>query len=176
MRIIRLLLLVALGLTLPAGAATPSADLQKCQKTLHGKVRSFVNVTHTALLGCAQKVEECKLAQEIDGASPTMCLAAASVSCGAATGKIATLRGTSAGKATGACGLIPIGDLNAFISGLGFFNVSGTCAATNASDLVTCVFDDAQCAAERTVFKLDPRAQNSLTAGGIAASFPCVAP
>jgi len=173
---IRLLPALVLGLALPAGAVTPSADLLKCQKTLHSKVRSFANVTQVALLGCAQKVEECKLAQEIDGTSPTACLAAASVSCGAATGKVATLKGTSAGKANVACGLIPFGDLNAFIGGLGFFNVSGVCAATNASDLVTCVFDDAQCAAERTVFTLDPRAQDSLTAGGIAASFPCAAP
>ena len=79
-------------------------------------------------------------------------------------------------KAVTACGLIPLADLEAFLGGLGFFNVSAGCSAASASDLIDCVFDDARCREERILFRLDPRAQDSLTALGIAASFPCVAP
>src|SRR5262245_53087568 len=94
-----LVVTAALLAVLPAAAVTPSADLLKCQKTIHSKIRSFVNVTQTALLGCAQKVEDCKLAQEIDGVPPSTCLSAASTACGASSGKIAVLQSVAVGKA-----------------------------------------------------------------------------
>lgn len=171
-----ILVTAVLALAASAGAATPSSDLLKCQKTIHARVRSFVNTTQTALLTCARKVEECKLAEEIDAVPAATCLSSASTSCDASSAKIATLEGVFAGRANVACGLIPLADLNEFVGGLGFFNVSDACSAATASDLVTCLFADARCAAERTVFRLDPRAQDSLTAGGIAGAHPCVAP
>jgi hypothetical protein len=66
--------------------------------------------------------------------------------------------------------------VNAVLAGLGFFNGSAACSAASVSDLIDCVFADAMCSTERAIFIADPRAQDSLTALGIAASFPCVAP
>ena len=74
------------------------------------------------------------------------------------------------------CGLVPIGELEAFVGGLGFFEVSATCGATDASTLIDCVFADGRCSAERQVFILDPRGQDSLAAVALAGAFPCVAP
>ena len=71
---------------------------------------------------------------------------------------------------------LPLAELEPFLGGLGFFNVAANCSAVTVDDLVDCVFADSQCATERQIFRLDPRAQDSLTTAGVAASFPCVAP
>ncbi|MEW6268428.1 MAG: hypothetical protein AB1689_03920 [Thermodesulfobacteriota bacterium] len=158
-----------------ASAAT-SKELLNCQKQFESQVRSFTNVMYLRLYGCAQKVVECKLADEIDAVDPTTCLARAATLCGATPTKVADALASKAAKVVQRCGLIPLAELEQYVEGLGFFNVSAGCSAGSVTDLVNCVFADARCSTERELFLIDPRAQDSLTTAGIAASFPCVAP
>ncbi|HZR82532.1 MAG TPA: hypothetical protein VFD92_15665 [Candidatus Binatia bacterium] len=170
----------ALALAIPAGAsaATSSSALLACQKSFESQIRSFTNSTIARLSNCTEKVVECKLAQEIDAADPTACLASAANSCSTLPTKVADQQTTRASKIVGKCGLIPLADLEEFVAGLGFFNVVSACGAGTVAQLVDCVVADSRCALERSVFRLDPRAQDSLSdpAINIAGSFPCVAP
>lgn len=159
----------------PASAAT-STELLSCQKQLESQVRSFTNVMYLRLYGCAQKVVECKLAQEIDGIDPTTCLARAAKPCGAAPTKVADAQASKIGRVVQRCGLIPLAEIEQYVEGLGFFNVADGCAAGSVTELVSCVFADARCSTERQLFRIDPRAQDSLATAGVAGSFPCVGP
>lgn len=158
-----------------ASAAT-SKELLDCQKQLESQVRGFSNVVQTSLYKCAQKVVECALADEIDSVNPTLCLDKAANSCTGVPAKVTDQASRRKPKVIAKCGLIPLAELEQFSQGLGFVNVVTACGALNVNQLVDCVFDGAQCSAERELFMLDPRAQQSLTTAGIAASFPCVAP
>jgi hypothetical protein len=160
----------------PAFAVTSSAVLLKCQKVLESRVRSFSNYAATHLVNCTRKVADCKLADEIDSTDPTACLASATSQCGGTVTNIGNSQTTNRTKALLACGLIPTADVTPFIGGLGFFNVLADCGGSDVTDLVTCIFDQARCRTERALFRADPRAQDSLTTVGVAASFPCVAP
>ena len=173
--IVRLVLVGLLAATLPAGAATTS-ELLRCQKGAHTRVLSFAKSAETALFNCALKVETCQLAQALDGDDPTQCLLSATAACGTYSAKIASLKAVSRAKAASVCLSVPLADVNQAVAGLGFFDVSAGCAAASVDDLVTCIFDEAQCAVEHTVFTLDPRAQDAFTAAGIAAAHPCAAP
>jgi hypothetical protein len=174
-RIVPGLALGLLALSGPASAAT-STELLNCQKQFEGQIRGFSNVLYQRLFGCAQKVVECKLAQEIDAVDPTACLARAATSCSGTPAKVSDQLAARKAKVVQRCGLIPLAELEQFTEGLGFFNVSAACAAASVNDLVDCVFANAQCSAERQLFRLDPRAQDSLTTASVAASFPCVGP
>lgn len=157
------------------GAAT-SKELLDCQKQLEGQIRAFSNVVQTGLAGCDQKIVECALADEIDAVDPTACVAKATASCAGVPAKVADQASKRQLKVLAKCGLVALADLEQYTAGLGFYNVVNTCGASDVNGLVDCVFDSAQCSAEREIFQLDPRAQQSLTTAGIAASFPCVAP
>jgi hypothetical protein len=169
----------------PAFALTPSADLIRCQKQIE-KIRAFAKVTAVKVHACAEKVVRCKLADEIDSVDPTACLAGAATFCANVPTVVGNNRAARRATALNKCGAIPLADLEQAIAGLGFVNVSSACASlpppltpivvSDVPDLVDCLLDTTQCAAEREVFLRDPRAQDSLTAGGIAASFPCAAP
>jgi hypothetical protein len=164
-----------LAFTGGASAAT-SKELLDCQKALESNVRGYSNVIYQKLYTCAQKVVECELASEIDAVDPTACLARAAKSCTGPPAKLGEQAAKRKAKTIARCGLIPLAELEQYDEGLGFFNVVASCGAASVNDLVDCVFADAQCGAERELFRLDPRAQDSLTTAGVAASFPCVAP
>lgn len=158
-----------------ASAAT-SKELLNCQKQLESQVRTFTNLIYLRLFGCAQKVVECKLADEIDAVDPTTCLARAAKLCSVAPAKVDDTQANKVGRVVQRCGLIPLAEIEQYVEGLGFFNVSASCAAASVTDLVNCVFADARCSTERQLFLIDPRAQDSLTTAGVAGSFPCVGP
>lgn len=178
----RLLLMTAAALALagPARAFTPSADLLKCQRSLESKVRAVATTLHRVVGDCTLKAVNCKLAEEVDAVPAGPCLTAVADRCAdpttGAAAKVTKTEDRGKTSALNSCGLIPLADLDEFIGGLGFFNVSAACSAASASDLIDCLFDDGRCSAERMLFRLDPRAEDSLTAIGLAASFPCVAP
>jgi hypothetical protein len=164
-----------LGLALPASAAS-LADLLRCDKAIHGGASTFAGVVQSALASCATKIESCQLAQEIDGEDPTQCLASASAMCGAYSAKVGAYRSAAESKAIVGCNTIPLGELEQYVAGLGFYAVTTTCATSTIFDLLDCVFDGAQCASERTLFTLDPRAGDALATAGIGAAHPCVGP
>jgi hypothetical protein len=160
---------------LPSRAAT-TVELLRCQKGLHSRASSFEKVAQLRLSACALKVESCQLAAEIDGDDPTSCLASAASACSAYSAKVAQYKLINREKATSMCGPLPLGDLERSVAGLGFAGVNASCGATSPADLVSCVFDALQCSVERTLFVVDPRAQNAFAAAGIAASHPCLGP
>jgi len=178
------------GLVLWAPAAVPaqssSTDLLSCQKALENRCRFIAKQVSTKVHGCADKVAYCKLAQEIDAVDPTACLASASNSCSTVGPYLTGQQDKAKVKLLTKCGLIPLGDLEQFIQGLGFLNAPSECAAlptppgpvtvTDASTLIDCLIKTTRCSAEKEVFVRDPRAQDSLTAVAVASSFPCVAP
>lgn len=185
------LLALALAATVTTGAASAfaatSAELLTCQKSIESQVRGFTNFAIARISNCAQKIVECKLAQEIDTVDPTACLASASLACATVPTKVGDQKISRRDKIVLKCGLIPFNDLLPFVGGLGFFNLANDCSATDASDLAECILDAGLCpgssdgalgSLERAIFRLDPRAQNSLQdpAINLAASFPCVAP
>ena len=167
-------------------AAAPSADLLRCQKEFTKIGRSVSTLIAKSAHKCTEKAVRCNLAAEIDAESPTECLAAATTSSGGGPTKVADKISGIRSKALVKCGLIPTADVLAYIAGLGFANVSSECAAlpppltpitvSSVSDLVDCVLEITRCTAEREVFLRDPRAQDSLTAIGLSASFPCATP
>jgi hypothetical protein len=167
-------LAAVLGLAPSVRAATTS-QLLRCQKGIHLRAASFVKAVETALSNCAYKVETCQLEQEIDGVDPSACLASASAACSKYSSKIPFYKLLYSDKALSLCSL-PLTDVMPFVASLGMFTNVGTCGATTMQELIECIFTATQCAAERTVFKLDPRAQDALTTAGIAAAHPCVAP
>ena len=174
-----MLTVAALGAPLmlvhPVAAAT-SADLLKCQKGLESQMRSFSGYVATKVQGCAEKVVNCKLANEIDSVDPTACLAAASTACSGVPTQVGDAQTTRRDKVVLKCGLIPFMDLEQYVAGLGFFNVASGCGAGDATALINCIFADSRCSTEHQLFIIDPRAQDSLTTAGVAGSFPCVAP
>lgn len=173
---IALATVLAVLATSSVAAGATSKELVDCQKQLESNIRGYTNVVYQKLFTCAQKVVECKLADEIDAVDPTACLAKAASSCTGIDTKIADQATKRKAKVVAKCGLIPLAEIEQYTEGLGFFNVADDCGAASVSTLVDCVFADALCSTERQLFKLDPRAQDSLTTAGIAASFPCVAP
>jgi hypothetical protein len=174
MRIAVGLLAIALGAASPARAAT-TAELLRCQKGIHSRAASFVKLVETALSSCAYKVESCQLGQEIDGADPSACLASATASCTSLSARVPSYKATYSTKAQLVCG-VPLADLAPYVAGLGMSPQIGTCGASTTSDLIACIFTAAQCSAERTVFALDPRAQDALSTAGVAGAHPCVGP
>src|SRR5262245_54488622 len=129
------LLLVAVTVAAPAWAATPSADLLKCQKTLDSKVRGVASTEQRVVIDCTLRAVNCKLAQGIDAVDPTACLASATDHCAdpsiGAAAKVSKTVTSGKAKALAACGLIPLADLKAFLAGLGFFNVAAGCGAAS---------------------------------------------
>ena len=159
----------------PGDAATSGAML-RCQKMIHSRATTFVKLLQTALMNCTYRVESCQLAQEIDGDDATECLAAASAQCGGYAAKIPAYKAAAVAKATSACFVLSSAELGQSVGGLGFAAADPACPTANATDLVACVFDASQCAAERTIFALDPRAADALGAAGLAGAHPCAAP
>lgn len=159
----------------PGAAATPAA-LLRCQKMIHSRATTFVKLLQTALTNCTYRIESCQLAQEIDGDDATQCLAAASAACGGYSAKIPSYKAAAVAKATSACLTVSPAELQQSVGGLGFDAADPACPTGTASDLVACLFDATQCAAERTIFALDPRAADALGAAGIAGAHPCAAP
>jgi hypothetical protein len=164
------------GLVLvPSAQAASTGELLRCQKGIHSRAASFVKAVETALSNCAFKVESCQLQQEIDGDDPTSCLAAASATCGSLSAKIPNYKLVFSDKALLVCSL-PVADVAPFVAGLGMQVNLDACGAATMQDLISCIFTTAQCDAERTVFLLDPRAQDALTTAGVASAHPCVSP
>jgi hypothetical protein len=158
------------------GVAATSGAMLRCQKAIHSRATTFVKLLQTALTNCTYRVESCQLAQEIDGDDATQCLAAASAACGGYSAKIPPVKAAAVSKATSVCLALSPAELQQSVGGLGFGAAAPACPTGSASALVGCVFDATQCAAERTIFALDPRAADALNAAGIAAAHPCVAP
>jgi hypothetical protein len=170
-----ILLALATLVARPGVAATP-AELLRCQKAIHSRATTFVKLLQTALTNCTYRIESCQLAQEIDGDDAAQCLAAASASCAAYSAKIPSYRASAVAKASSACFSIPLAELQQWVAGLGFAAADPACPAGSPSAVVACAFDATQCAAERTVFALDPRAADALGAAGLASAYPCAAP
>ena len=164
------------GLPVAAPAATSSKVLLSCQKALEKNAQSLGTYAIGKVTSCTERVARCKLAAEIDAEDLPSCLATTAATCGGTPTKVSDQQTSRRDKTLVKCGLVPLADLEPFVGGLGFFNVVGACGAATANDLVSCVLADARCNAERTVFRFDPRSQDSLTTAGVAGSFPCVAP
>jgi hypothetical protein len=176
-RMLALTLAVAVAFPAIASAAS-SRELLNCQKAIESQVRGFSNFAIARLSNCTEKVVECRLAQEIDATDPAACLARAARACAPVPDKVDAQQSSRVDKIVRKCGLIPLAELEPFVGGLGFLNVVSDCGAATATQLASCVVADSRCGFERAVFRLDPRAQDSLAdpAIDIAASFPCVAP
>lgn len=170
-----------------AAQAATSTELLNCQKAIESQVRGFTSFAIARISNCTEKIVQCKLAQEIDSTDPMACLSSAGLACATVPTKVNDQKASRAGKIVLKCGLIPFADLKPFVEGLGFFNLANDCSALDASDLADCILDAGLCpgssdgargSLERAIFRLDPRAQNSLMdpAIDLAASFPCVAP
>jgi hypothetical protein len=86
------------------------------------------------------------------------------------------MKASALAKALLACSAVPVADVDPWIAGLGLFAVRSDCGAASMTDLLTCLFDAAQCAGERILFTLDPRAQDALGAAGVLGAHPCVGP
>jgi hypothetical protein len=172
---IRLGVAVLVLALVPSAHGATTAELVRCQKGIHSRAASFVKAVETALSNCAYKVEACQLAQEIDGDDPTACLASATATCTSLSAKIPGYKLAYSDKALLVCG-IPVADVTPFVAGLGMSTNVAACSATTMNDLIACLFTAAQCSAERTVFALDPRAQDALTTAGVAGAHPCVGP
>jgi hypothetical protein len=163
---------------------TTSRSMVSCQKKLISQVQSLTRFSARRLQGCTDKVVKCKLAAEIDAVDPTDCLANAATACGKVGPVLTNAIAKRRSNVLKACGLIPIAELEQFIAGLGFLEVSASCgslgpplspiAVTDAASLVDCTLATTECAVEREVFLRDPRAVDSLTEVGQAATFPCV--
>jgi hypothetical protein len=172
--------------------SSTSAALLGCQTRIETKARMFAGFVATRLHGCAAKVLQCKLANEIDGADATRCLASATKACSVVPTLIndrltSGTRSEIKPKVVEKCGLVPFTDLKPFAESLGFSSTAAGCgSATNLSDLVDCIFgvtgpsgtSGVKCLVERDVFIRDPRAADSLTAAGLSPSndFPCLGP
>ncbi len=169
--------LVAVGIaTADARAATSSKDLLGCQKSLESQVRAYTTLLSSKIYGCTEKVAKCKLAEEIDAVPSGDCITAATDACSGVPAKLGDNLAKRKSSIVLRCGLIPLADLEAFVGGLGFYDVVASCGALDAADLADCVLATASCATQRQVFRMEPRGQAALTSLGIAASFPCVAP
>jgi hypothetical protein len=119
----------------------------------------------------------CKLANAIDGADLPACLATTTSICSTLDTKLVDYRARRKLKIDKVCGaLLPLGDVTPFIGGLGYGSVAAACSAASTTALTDCLLGLSRCAAEHEVFRRDPRALDSLTEVGIAASFPCVGP
>ena len=160
---------------LSAQAAAP-AELLKCQKAIHVRALTFSKLVQTALSNCAFKVESCQLAQEIDGEDPTQCLASAAASCASYSAKIPAYKSSASSKVVLVCNTVPLDDLKQYVAGLGFAAADAGCTVSSVTDLLTCLFDGAQCTTERILFTLDPRAADALATAGVVAAHPCVGP
>jgi hypothetical protein len=169
------IVLAGVAIALPSHASG-TGDLLRCQKGLHTRAASFEKVAQLRLTACALKVEYCQLAAEIDGDDATSCLASAAAACSSYSAKVAQYKALYREKALIVCGPLGVDELERSVGGLGFAGVNASCGATTSVDLVACVFDMLQCSAERTLFAVDPRAQDAFTTAGIAAAHSCVGP
>lgn len=181
MRFFNAIAVGTIGLSLaclpPAFALTPSNVLLGCQKKLETQARVYAKLVAKKVHVCTDKVAACKLADEIDAVDPTNCLAAATTKCAGVDALLDANRTRRKTSIDSRCALIPLADVEPFLGGLGFLMKPAACAgAVTTTALTDCLLDESRCTAEREVFRRDPRAQDSLTAVGVAASFPCVAP
>jgi hypothetical protein len=166
-----------LGLAGAASAATPSADLLRCQKKLEVHARAYAKYVAKKIGVCTEKVDACNLANDIDAIDPTACINAAAPICSAVDATIVANRTRRKTSIDIACAPIPFADVQPYLGSLGFVNVvASTCMVASTTALTDCLLDTTRCTAESEVFRRDPRAQEALTAAGVAASFPCVAP
>jgi hypothetical protein len=177
--VIRIVLAAVAALILLAPAAnavTPSADLLRCHKKLGIKARVLAKLTIKKMQVCTEKVIACKLADEIDAVDPTSCLAAATTACSTVDTVLDARRTAFKTSVDNVCAFIPLADLLPFVGSTGYVNVATDCGAATTTALTDCLLDDARCSAEGEVFRADPRAVDSLTSAGVAASFPCAGP
>jgi hypothetical protein len=168
--------LVALAAAARPAAAATASELLGCQKAIASGARGVANAELAGLFKCSDKIVRCKLTQEVDGIDPTACLASASAACAKVPPSIVAKETKAVQKAGAVCGVVALAELEQYVAGLGYFQVAADCGAASAGDLATCVLAASRCTAQRQVFRIDPRAQDSLTTAGVAASFPCVAP
>ena len=158
-------------------AATSSADLLLCQKKIEKHARAFSKVVGKKIQKCSEKIDACKLANEIDGADLTSCVTAATPTCTAVDAAIIANRATRKMAIDKVCSLIPLADVEPFLGSLGFVNVAAVpCSAVSVVSLTDCLLDQTRCTAEKEVFRRDPRALDALTAASVNMSFPCVGP
>jgi hypothetical protein len=161
----------------PAFAGTSSNRLLACQKRVGAQVRFLAKLVGTKIHNCSGRVVTCNLAFEIDGKDPANCLAAAySKYCEPLAAYLDTKIQRLKDRLAAACGTIPLADLEPYLAGLGLAGTTQSCAAADTTALTACIIDRARCSVEHDVFRTDPRALESLTAAGVAGSFPCVGP
>jgi hypothetical protein len=176
---------VAMGAPNVAPAQT-STDLITCQRRLERRARSYAKFLAYRLHNCANRVAACKHAQEIDSVDPTSCLADANTYCDTLPALAATRRADTVDAIMVPCGLLSLANMQQYLGGLGFGDVvtnqcpslptpPGAITPITVDDLVECLLRITECAAQREVQMRDPRANDSLTEVGQAASFPCVA-
>lgn len=161
-----------------AQAATPAADLFRCQRKLTTQTRALARLVAKKIHLCTERIASCKLANEIDAEDLAACVAAGAPRCTPVDGLLdanQVRRKATIDRACGGAG-IPLADVVPFLGGLGFANVAADCGAATTAELTDCLLDSVRCAVEHEVFRRDPRALDSLTEAGVAASFPCVGP
>jgi hypothetical protein len=170
-----ILLALATLVARPGVAATP-AELLRCQKAIHSARDHVRQAPAAALTNCTYRIRRLPARAGDRRRRRRARLAAASASCAAYSAKIPSYRAAAVAKATSACLALSAAELQQSVGGLGFGDADPACPIGTASDLVACLFDATQCAAERTIFALDPRAADALGAAGIAGAHPCAAP
>lgn len=169
--------LAAVVLSAPvASAVTPSANLLRCHKKVGKKAKVLAKLTIKKIQSCTEKIDACKLADEIDMVNPTSCLAAAAPTCTAVDATLDAKRTAFKTAVDNVCSTIPLADLEPFLGSVGYINVAADCAAGTTTALTDCLLDSARCNGEGEVFRGDPRAADALTTAGVAANFPCVGP
>lgn len=175
-------LMLALGMPGPAGAAFSSKTIAKCQASVHKATEKLLGSKLRASLDCAERLLACQLAEELDGETYSQCAAKATTVCTKKLSKIAARQAAVASVLSGKCADLAALDLVSR-RGLGYGDIGDACAAltpaatsTDASSIADCLSRAMVCRGDDVVEALLPRAYEVLDRGGVLATSPTLFP
>jgi hypothetical protein len=158
-----------------AGDATKGKAVVKCQKTTEKAAAKFAASKLASLQKCVQAFATCVQLQN----GVQACLTKATATCDGAIGKIAAAEAKLTDAIGKGCGGFAEDDLkNATV--LGYQAEANDCATLGVGALTTptavaqCVVRSHECAVERLLGLVVPRAAEFLTAAGHGSEFPCL--
>jgi cysteine-rich repeat protein len=177
---------VALMPGLAGAASFSSKTFAVCQKVTNKGGQKLLTSKLSAALGCAERILECQLAEELDGDDFSSCASAASAKCDKTLGKIADRATSLADLMVRKCPVDLTSDDLRSRRGLGFRDIDDACAdlspAATADDLASitdCATRAILCRSDEAIGEMFPRAHEVLTRAGVIASypdaFPCLA-
>lgn len=182
MRILRLGCMIGLvawaSAGAPANAQPTDKEMIACQRALDSRLDGVAKSIGRFVGECAFRITECELREE-HGAPVAGCTAKVASRCVRAETQVARTVERGEKAILKKCGGLPLATLQPYVTGLGFRDAAADCApapVTTVAELVGCLVARAKCAAERDVFRGDPRAQTALGTAGVATAFPCVGP